>query len=329
MDGRDYEALFTKVPEPGDDHSRWLDGITRQRVRTTHAGQVLYVDSYPVYTSAMMRQAREITAKRKPMRQTCEAMRRVHANHARRKLAALCNLNFGPGDLLMTLTYRPDDQNRPATAEDAKRDVAAYLRGVNAQRKKRGLDNARYVYVIETTESKKHGRQHHCHLLIGGDGMTELELRAMWRKRHPDARVATDCVWDRPEGLSSWAAYVTKADDRVEDEATGQTVETAKRWYRSANLKKPQTTVADTKLSRTRAERIARDFDMGGREIMEKIYRGYQVLDLYVKTSDWLPGAYIYAVMAKKEDVDAARGKAAGADKQNRPGRAGGGAGAE
>lgn len=97
---RTIEALFTAQPSQDRDHSGWMDGITRQRVRTTHAGDVLYVDSYPVYTSAMMRQARELAAKRGPMQETREAQKRVNARNARRNLAALANANFGPGGIV-------------------------------------------------------------------------------------------------------------------------------------------------------------------------------------------------------------------------------------
>lgn len=302
---RTIEALFAAAPSPERDRRDWMDGITRQRVRTTHAGDVLYVDSYPVYTSAMMRQARELAAKRGPMQETREAQRRVNARHARRTLAALANANFGPGDVLATLTYRPEDPTRPMDARAAKKDMDRYIRRVREWRKKHGLGPMRYIYVIETTNGPKWGRQYHAHLLTGGD-MTELDLRRLWRELHKDARVQTDLVWDRPEGLTDWAGYVTKGDDPDADGR--QRVETAKRWYASRGLKRPTVTVADHKLSRTRAEKIARDMDDDGRRILAKVYPGYQVTDLVVRESEWLPGAYIYAVLARVRETEDRKG---------------------
>lgn len=292
---RNYAELFTRVSQSGDDHRSWMDGITRQRVRTIHAGDVLYVDSYPVYTSAVMKYARELAAKRKDKAETREAQKKVNAANARKRLAALCNENFGPGDILLTLTWRSDDPDMPAEAKDAKKQVDKYIRKIKRLREKRSLSAIRYVYVVET-QATRQGCSHHVHMLTGGDGVTELELRNMWRQWHKDARVQTDIVWNRPEGLTSWAGYVTKSDNADE---TRQHIQTSKRWYASQGLKRPKTTVSDTKLSRSRAERMTRDFETDGRRIFEKLYPGYQVLDLYVRTSDWLPGAYIYATLAK------------------------------
>lgn len=298
-----YEELFTQEPTPDGLPKGWMDGVTCQRVRTTHAGSLLMVDSYPVYTSAMMRIAREIAAARKDRQETREAQKKVNAAHARKKLAALAAENFGPGDILMTLTWRSDDQERPTTAMDAKKQMDKFIRKVRALHKARSLEPMRYIYVIESTHSKKHGAQHHVHLLTGGSGLSEGELRDLWRSMHRDARVMTDRVWDRPEGLTRWAGYVTKSSATESDGR--QTVETARRWYASRGLKRPKVTVSDKKLSRTRADRIARDFDFDGKRILESIYKGYTVIDLSVRTSEWLPGAYIYAVMAEKEDSSA------------------------
>lgn len=300
-----YRELFTRIPKPEDEHRSWMDGITRQRVRTVHAGDVLFVDSYPVYTSTMMRAAREIAAARRDKAETREAQKKVNAANARKRLAALANENFGAGDILLTLTWRKDDDGRPDTALDAKKQVDRYIRRIKRLRDKRGLAAMRYIYVVETQEGPRHGVSHHVHMLTGGDGVTELELRSIWRAMHQDARVQTDTVWDRPEGLTKWAGYVTKSDNADEKR---QHIRTSKRWYASQGLKRPQQTVSDTKLSRTRAERMTRDFESDGRRIMEKLYPGYQVLDLYVRTSEWLPGAYIYATMAKApEERDRAK----------------------
>lgn len=297
-----YRELFTT--EPKQDGRRWMDGVTLQRVRTTKAGGVLFVDSYPVYTSAMMRMARQIAAERKDKQETKEAQKRMNAIYARKRLEALANENFGAGDILMTLTWRTDDAERPETAADAKKQMDKYVRKVRGLRKRRGVDDMRYIYVIETTCGIKHGQQHHVHMLTGGDGVTEMELRKMWRTMHRDARVETDVVWDRPEGLTSWAAYVTKADNKGEK----QTVQTYRRWYASKGLRKPKTTVSDKKLTRTKADRMARDFSGEGKKILEKLYPGYQVMELAVRTSDWLPGVYVYATLSKLPDEKKSKG---------------------
>lgn len=292
-----YLELFTRTMEQTAAYHKSLDGIKLQRVRTTHAGGVLMVEAYPVYYSEGKRFAMELARQRRLKKEYSPAQRLVDANRARRRLSALANENFGPGDILMTLTWRADDPERPASAEAAKKEVDRYLRRVKRLRDKRGLEHIRYIYVIETTDGPKHGEQHHAHLLTGGDGVTEWELRGMWRSMHKDARVQTDSVWDRPEGLTRWAGYVTKGEQKDADGR--QKVKTQKRWYASRGLRRPKVTVADKKISKARAEKIARDFEGDGRKILEKLHKGYKVLDLEVRTSEWMPGVYIYATLGR------------------------------
>ena len=56
------------------------------------------------------------------------------------------------------------------------------------------------------------------------------------------------------------------------------------------------------KMSRRRAMKVARDVQIDGREIFEKLYTGYRVAeDIRVTYSDFMPGAYIYCRMRKRD----------------------------
>lgn len=302
-----YLELFTKTVDKKAAYNRGLEGIKLQRVRTTHAGDVLMIEAYPVYYSDGMRQAVELAKKRRlKISETAPAQRWGNVARSRRHMQALACENFGPGDIILTLTWRADDPDRPLEAEDARKDVQGkWLRCVNRRRKKMGLGKADWMMTVETAQGPKHGKQHHAHMLMRGDGPSETELRELWRKYHKDARVQTDVVWDRPEALTKWAAYVTKSMQKGADGR--QTIQTKKMYYCSQGLKKPRETVAEKKLTPARADKIARDFEGEGRKILEKLHKGYQVIDLDVRTSEWMPGVYVYAVMGKLGAPDVRR----------------------
>ena len=66
----------------------------------------------------------------------------------------------------------------------------------------------------------------------------------------------------------------------------------------------PQPTEADKKISRRRVEKIAQDIRRDpdlARLHVEACYPGYEVLEMQVKTSEWVTGAYVYAVMCRRE----------------------------
>ncbi|WP_144787087.1 hypothetical protein [Lysinibacillus fusiformis] len=71
-----------------------------------------------------------------------------------------------------------------------------------------------------------------------------------------------------------------------------------KRYTSSRNLKQPIVTVADTKLTRRRAEKITKD-EVSAHEIFEKWHRDYQFKDMQVKFSDFVSGAYLYVRMKR------------------------------
>ena len=65
----------------------------------------------------------------------------------------------------------------PETYEDAKKDVVNFIRRINRKRKKLGLENAKYIYIIAFEEYTRP----HFHLLISG-GIDRDELERMWGK---------------------------------------------------------------------------------------------------------------------------------------------------
>jgi hypothetical protein len=70
-------------------------------------------------------------------------------------------------------------------------------------------------------------------------------------------------------------------------------------WGHSTNLKTPVPTVADRKISKRQAERIAVD-ENAAPEIFERACTGYTFRSIEVKRSEWVAGVYIYVQMYKR-----------------------------
>lgn len=155
--------------------------------------------------------------------------RRTNSKRAVRYLEALVHCNFGEGDLLLNLTY--DDENLPEDEKAAKKMFSRFMDRVNYRQKKMGLENAKWVSVIETA---KKGRIHHHAIIKCGLGRDELEKvwgngRANTKRLQPD----------RKEGLGAVVKYIAKEfidDDKPKNKRS---------WDCSKNLIKPWDTVND------------------------------------------------------------------------------------
>lgn len=163
----------------------------------------------------------------------------------------------------------------------ATRTMQAYLRRVKRKREKLNLPEMKYFYTMEITESEKRGRRYHFHLVTQGD-MDRDELEKLWDKGIVNIRR----VQKTEGGMSGIANYMTK---QKQTQKKG-----ARRWNCSTNLKRPQATTNDHKMSRKRAEAIAIDAEQFGKAIFEKIFKGYRVIDeVNVRYSPYVSGAYI------------------------------------
>lgn len=276
--GWEYEALFDVDPSTELEQRLWQAmpceirvGSMGYRTKTTRAGARLEVDVYPVFgyrdrmrASAAMRQA------------TPETMRRVNLANAKRRIVQLADANFGREDLHLTLTYE-----HPPIYSQCQRDVQNYLRRVKTRRARRGLEPARYIYVIEDNEDGLKKRIH-VHMLISG-GLEREELEQMWRHGYTNA----DRLQPTERGLEQMARYLVKGQPN------------RRRWNSSKNLKQPKVRVSDCKLSNAKVRRIARELPNGAKDILRRAYPGYEFVECRVKYSDTVDGCYIRALMRR------------------------------
>ena len=219
-----------------------------------------------------------------------EAIQRIHERNAVKKLERLLNANFGPGDMLAHLTMA-----RTCSFQDMQKEVRNYIQRVKRKAGKRGAA-LQYVYVIETTgEGKK--ERHHLHAVMaakkdGKNVITRDEMEAMWK----NGLARVDRAQKMEKGLCGFANYITQKKET-------QRRLMARRWGASKGLVNPEkhATVSDRKFSRAAAQRIAQGMETDAREILEKKYPGYRLVEMpVVRYSEWLPGCYIYAFMERK-----------------------------
>lgn len=274
----EYAALFdVEERTPLENYWRELPsrvpvGRMGYRTRTIKSGDVLEVEVYPIFGRQQEQRAR--AAKQQI---TKEAMERHNLEAAKRRIARLANCNFDDNDLHVTLTYR----QAPAF-EQVQKDVRNFLRRVKRIRDKRGLTELKYIYAIEDNEDGIKKRIH-AHVLLSG-GVDRAEIEGLW------ARGYANCDRLRPDenGLEAVARYIVKS------------TKNRKKWCCSKNLKKPKVRTSDTKLSNKRVQLLSRGIEVEAKELLQKLWPGYDYVDLRASYSDRVDGVYLRGKMHKK-----------------------------
>ncbi len=139
-------------------------GRTFVREQSYVCGNFMDADIYPVFQKPGIR--------RRKSKPTSEIQEKLNQRNAELKFSRLANLNFGPEDYALHLTYA----NQPGDADEAVRLVRNYIRRINRRRKKAGMGPAKYL--LTTEYGKKSGRVHH-HLIISG-GLSRDEMESVW-----------------------------------------------------------------------------------------------------------------------------------------------------
>lgn len=280
----------------------WQRGVEIQRTRTIKAGELLYCSSYPIWDTATRRDAKAQLDKARERKGTSDAQRKLNARKAEEKLVQLVNANFGAGDHLVTCTYAQGKEH-PDLAS-AQRNMRNYMARVKRLCRRRGLEDPEYIYVTEVTHSNRWGTRYHHHMVMRC-GLPRADVEALWIKSHGICN--TKQARQLKEGLTGWAKYIAKqvcSEAHEQRRSLDEVLKHAHRFASSKGLKKPAATEADKKISRRRVEKIAQDIqrdpDMAKLH-MEACYPGYEVLEMTVKTSERVTGAYVYAVMCRRE----------------------------
>lgn len=276
MDGmlRQYELLCEGTPDAGDLAAMDQMRGVWYRTRTIRSGAMLEVEAYPMMPERRARAVRR-------MQPTSEAQRRVNQRHAERRMLRLAEANFGPSDYYFTGTIEGPDL---PDVESMQRLVRLFLRRVNDLRRRRGLGNCKYIYVLEGHDAGDRRRRLHWHALIEG-GIDRQELKRLWG--HGRAR-CDELDTAGPQGLAPLVRYLSKAPQGK------------KRWARSRNLREPRESVAERKINARAARRIADDSQAVRAAQLERLYPGYEYMESEARVNPFVPGCYIYAMMRRR-----------------------------
>lgn len=288
----DYEEAYQKQLENLEEDivKRMMEG---KKVRYAYAtkeirsGEQLEVEIYPEFTRKQQSEIPEAGKKKKDR----QAQRNLNEKNSRKQCERTINENFTDEDIWATFTYA--EGNAPASMKVAQKNMQNYIRRLNYQRKKRGLPNARYVYVTECGDK---GRWHH-HIVLDGD-MDIDTVEKLWTlgKRNQVRRLEKD-----ENGLVGMAKYITKPKGKGKKEAEGKYQKT---WTPSKGLKKPKEDKNHYKTKQSHVDRMVNG-TLKVEDHMNKWYaeEGYTFAEAEIRYNKWNGQYYIYARMRKPKET--------------------------
>lgn len=275
----ELEALFDREAESAVNTPALQAGVLLYRTKTIRSGDMLECVCYPIVTVGC-----RMRAKRAKI--SSERQRRANVQAARMRILRKAQCNFGAGCMFLTLTYE-----RQPSEEEAKKELDRYLNRIRYRAQRNG-SQAKYICVTEISTT---GRVHH-HMLI--EGVTRAEAEQLWKRGYANTRQ----YQKRREQFKGLIYYMTKKQSTL-DPPEKEDEETVYRRVRcSKGMVEPRETVADHKISIAKMERIARSCEDEAIATVQRLYPGYHCEERpTVRRSEWLPGAYMHAVLWRDE----------------------------
>jgi hypothetical protein len=223
----DYEALYNQNVEDWDEY--FIEQLLKNgkvssvyATKETYAGDQLEIEIYPEFTKQQA-EAEGIKPVNKKKQQ--EAQRELNSKNSRKRFWRLAEHNFNNGDYWLTFTYAKE----PKDIDEAIANMQRFIRNVNGKRRRRGMPNAKYLYVTEeVSEDGEVVRIHH-HLFM--DNLLDLDtVTATWKYggRNEYRHIEKD-----ENGIKGAATYMTKPA------ADTKRKKYRKRWNGSTNLEQP------------------------------------------------------------------------------------------
>lgn len=301
----DYETAYNKKIE---DMHEWmveqmLSISTRRRgtayaLKEIRAGEQLELEIYPQFT-----RKEDIPIEGQIKRDNSRAQKNLNDKNAKKYVERLINQNFNDGDIWITLTY--DDAHLPPDGDidTAIKNMQKYISRINYQRRKRGLPNAKYIYVTEYDPAAE--IRWHNHMVM--DGALDMDtVESCWKQssRNEVRKLRKD-----ENGLSGLANYIVKEKDRIKSE---------RRWNSSKGLKKPDIRVVHSKQQKkgqgnykkigTYVDGMVKNQGAIG-EIVSGWYPDHDFANAEVYYNGFNGMFYIHARMRRKKDNEKASGK--------------------
>lgn len=267
-----YLDIFNKVYSNNTEErieSLRNENIFSYKVKTIKSGNMLEHEIYPLW-----RGKGEISRAKKA-KESKKAQKNLNDKNTKKNIIRKINANFTDEDLIAHLTYKGLAPNE----EQARKDIKNFIASLRRYRRKHGLPELKYIYVIEFDDEEGSKKRIHHHILI--NDMDREIVESLWKKGY----VNTKRLQPNEFGLEGLARYITK-------DPKGK-----KRWCASKNLKGPDISVNSYReFSRRQVEKIAKG-KVDPETKFEKFSKGYKFNDLKVTYSDFVSGAYLYVRM--------------------------------
>lgn len=273
------ESFIVDKKNSREEHFESLrsQSLSGYRVRTIKSGEMLEIEAYPFWNIPQ-------EYRKKSGKESTQAQKNLNDKNTKKRVTRLINTNFrNYEDIWLTYTY--SEGKMPADFEQAKKDMTNLVRRMKNWLKKQDQYKdfeLKYIYVTEHTRDGSKVRAHH-HMVTNFPDRDIAEKLWNCGGRTQSRRLQSDDF-----GFEGMARYITKEKGS----------KTMKRYTPSRNLKQPTVTESDTKLTRRRAEKIAKE-EISAQEIFEKWHKDYQFNDMQVKFSDFVSGAYLYVRMKR------------------------------
>lgn len=246
--------------------------IKKWRQKTIKSGDVVEIEIYPLWDTMATNRGKKINP-------TSEEQIKINERNRRKHVARLINANFTDGDLWITLGYKSG--LNPPDYKTARKHLTNYLATLRNYCKKHDQE-FKYIYV---TEKSSRGRYHH-HIICNFPDRNIAEEKWKFGK-YPN----TKNIKKEDGHIDGLANYITK---EIKEEKN------QKSYGWSRNLKKPKITIADTKVSKRRAQKMATN-EHELIAYLTKDQKGAKYLSSKVRYSDYTDGAYIYAKLIKNQ----------------------------
>ncbi len=215
--------------------------------------------------------------RRKKCKPSRECQKILNEANSKKKFIRLVRLNFGNGDVFVTLTFATGKE--PRTNEEAKKATENFIRRLKRLFKKKGVE-LRYVCSIECGDK---GRWH-IHFIITG-GLKREEIEKAWGLGLINTEAFPAC----PDEQEELASYLIKS----------------RMFYRSykasRNLEQPKPQEHDARLSVADAWDAAKAIDeKREHQWFEHKYPGYELIEAKRIPNEYISYPYIQFKMKKK-----------------------------
>lgn len=211
--------------------------------------------------------------------------KKAYEKRRKKEFIRIAHCNFTEKDYVVHFTYK--NEYRPNSLEGAEKEARNYIRRINYKRKKKGLEEIKYMLVTEFGQDEKGLNNVHHHMILNG-GLTRDEIEDSWSKRKNSmGYVNVRRLQFGDNGLTDLCNYMLKKP------------EGKRKWSGSKNLKKPIVRTNYYKWSRRKVKNILRN-GIDSKLDWESLYK-----NLYFKSAkhiynDWL-GDLLYINFIKKE----------------------------